>query len=259
MKKMTITFLGTGTSQGVPIINCTCNVCQSRDLKNKRLRSSVTIQTDSTIILIDTTPDLRQQLLRDPIPRIDAILYTHAHADHVYGIDDIRRFNIIQEDRIHAFGTERTINRLKHIFGYAFQTDSINYGLPNLEANVLNGDLCIKDLQIIPIPLKHGNSEVLGFRIGGFAYCTDVNYIPPNSYRLLKNLDVLVLDALREIKHPTHFSLEEALSEAKKIDAAKTYFIHMSHDIEHESHSTKLPENIYFSYDGLRLDLTLEV
>jgi phosphoribosyl 1,2-cyclic phosphate phosphodiesterase len=250
----TVTFLGTGTSQGIPLINCTCRVCLSDNPKNKRLRSSITIETPSAILLIDTTPDLRQQLLRNPVPRIDAILYTHAHADHIYGMDDIRRFNFIQKKEIPAYANQKTLRRLNQVFGYAFKSENMKYGFPMLEAHEVTGPFFVNGTEILPVPLMHGENPVLGFRIGNFAYCTDVNRIPDDGYEILKGIDVLVLDALREISHPTHYSLDEAISEAQKIGNQETYFIHMSHEIDHDRHGKKQPGNMHFAYDGLQLE-----
>ena len=255
MSGLKITFLGTGTSQGVPLINCDCAVCTSTDSRNKRLRTSITITNGDTFILIDTTPDMRQQLLRHPVPRIDAVLFTHAHADHIYGIDDLRRFNILQRKRIPVYGIKETLDRLRGLFEYAFGEGRLNLGVPNLQANEIDGKFSVNELNIEPIRLLHGRQVVLGFRIGDFAYCTDVSQIPENSYPKLEGLKILVLDALREEEHPTHFSLDEAISEAEKINAKETYFIHMSHEIDHESHSNKLPDHISFAYDGLTLEL----
>jgi phosphoribosyl 1,2-cyclic phosphate phosphodiesterase len=252
---MKITFLGTGTSQGVPLVNCNCSVCLSDNPKNKRLRTSVSIQSDETTLLIDTTPDLRQQLLKYPIARLTAVLYTHAHADHIYGIDDLRRFNILQKERIPVFADSNTMSRLRHVFDYAFGNGELKYGLPNLEANYIDGHIKINDLEISPIELFHGEQPVLGFRIGDIAYCTDVSSIPSHSYSKLNSLKILILDALRDRRHPTHFSLAEAVQEARKIGAQKTYFVHMSHDIDHDVHEKALPDNIKFAYDGLILEL----
>jgi len=252
---MKITFLGTGTSQGVPIINCACPVCLSPDPRNKRLRTSISIESENTSLLIDTTPDLRQQLLRNPINRLDAVLFTHAHADHIYGIDDLRRFNQIQKKRIPVYAEEGTLKRLTTIFDYAFGNGQLRLGLPNLEAIKIDDPFFINDLNIIPIKLFHGDQQILGFRIGNLAYCTDVSYIPEESYGLLKDLDVLVLDALRENYHPTHFSVAQALEEVEKIKPEQTYLIHMSHKIDHDGRGELLPENVQFSYDGLILNL----
>jgi phosphoribosyl 1,2-cyclic phosphate phosphodiesterase len=252
---MIITFLGTGTSQGIPLINCACSVCTSEDPRNKRLRTSISVQTGDTTILIDTTPDLRQQLLMNPISKLTAVLYTHCHADHIYGLDDVRRFNILQKERIPAYADEDTMRRLLLVFDYAFGNGKLNYGVPNLSANYISDSFTIHDLSVIPIELFHGDLPILGFRIGDFAYCTDVSRIPQESYKKLENLKVLILDALRIREHPTHFSLAEAVEEAKKISAQETYFVHMSHNINHEEHQKSLPESIYFAYDGLKLKL----
>jgi len=253
--KLKITFLGTGTSQGIPLINCDCPVCISDDPKNKRLRTSITIQNGQTTILVDTTPDLRQQLLRNPVKKIDAVLFTHSHADHIFGIDDLRRFNFIYKKRLEVFANEETLNRLNYLFDYAFGDGELLPGLPNLHANRIKGKFKINNLKIEPLDLFHGGQSVLGFRIERFAYCTDVNKIPEKTFPNLKNLDILVLDALRETPHPTHFSLEEAIEQAEKIGAKITYFIHMSHKIDHNKHSANLPENMYFAFDGLQIEV----
>ncbi len=250
-QKLTITFLGTGTSQGIPVINCDCGVCRSSNPHNKRLRTSITVRSELCHILVDTTTDLRQQLLRNPIRQLDAVLYTHAHADHICGIDDLRPFNFIAKKKIPVYGNKATLQRLTQVFDYAFATGELNPGVPNLEANEINNVIRIKDLEIIPLELWHGPSIVLGYRINNFAYCTDVNKIPDNTFKLMTGLDVLVLDALRPWPHPTHFSLDEAISIAKTIGAKKTYFVHMSHDIDQAVLGPELPEEMYFAYDGL--------
>lgn len=252
---MRVTFIGTGTSQGVPVINCRCAVCRSDDPHNNRLRTSITIQTDQTTLLVDTTTDLRQQLLRYPVSAIDAVLFTHAHADHFCGIDDLRAFNFIMNKRIPAYGSQETLDRLTDIFAYAFGNGQLISGLPNLEACVVAEEFTVNELNILPLELYHGNSRVFGYRIGNFAYCTDVSTIPDHTLAQLNDLDVLVLDALRHKPHPTHFTLDEAVAASEKIAAQKTYLIHMSHSIDHEKDSKLLPDNIYFSFDGLTLDI----
>lgn len=250
-----ITFLGTGTSQGIPIINCSCHVCTSNDPYNKRLRTSISVQTENTHLLIDTTPDFRTQLLRNPLPRLDGVIFTHAHADHIYGIDDLRRYNQLQKNRIPVYAGHSTLSRLKTLFDYAFGNGTLRPGLPNLSGIEIDGPFYLNDLLISPIKLIHGEQEIYGYRIGNVAYCTDVNKIPEESYPLLENLDILILDALRETPHPTHFSVDEAIAEAKKISAKKTFFVHMSHKIEHQSRQATLPAGMNFAYDGLVLSV----
>jgi phosphoribosyl 1,2-cyclic phosphate phosphodiesterase len=249
--RIKITFLGTGTSQGVPIINCSCPVCASEDPRNTRLRTSISIQTDKTAFIIDTTPDLRQQLLRNPLSKLDAVLYTHAHADHIYGIDDLRRFNQLQKMRIPVYAGQSTLSRLMTIFDYAFGNGELKLGLPNLEGIEIEGPFDFNGVIINPIKLYHGKQEILGYRIGKMAYCTDVSKIPEESYSLLEDLDVLILGALRETSHPTHFSVDEAVDEAHKIKAKQTYFVHMSHKIDHQSRQATLPQGVNFAYDGM--------
>jgi phosphoribosyl 1,2-cyclic phosphate phosphodiesterase len=254
--RLKITFLGTGTSQGVPIINCHCPVCMSEDPRNKRLRTSISILTDHSALIIDTTPDLRQQLLKNPLSYLDGVLYTHAHADHIYGIDDLRRFNQLYNKRLPVYAAPKTLSRLTKIFDYAFGTGELNPGLPNLEGIEITGPFSINDALIQPIKLLHGRQEILGYRIGNVAYCTDVSCIPEESYSLLDNLEVLILGALRENSHPNHFSVDEAVAEALKIKAKQTYFIHMSHKIDHQSRQDALPPGMKFAYDGLILEAT---
>lgn len=252
---MRVTFLGSGTSGGVPVVNCDCSVCRSLHPKNKRLRSSVLLEINDLHILVDTSPDLRQQLLRTPVPRIDAVLYTHAHADHIFGLDELRRFNWLQKERIPAYAHTDAADKILEVFDYAFGEGPLRPGVPNLSMTVVDEPFEVQGVTFQPLPIMHGKQEIYGFRLQDFAYCTDLNHIPETTYPLLEGLDVLVLDALREKPHATHFSLEQAIAEAKKIKARKTYFTHISHILDHEVHGQTLPANCAFAYDGLVLEL----
>lgn len=254
-KTLKITFIGTGTSLGVPEIGCSCDVCTSPDTKNFRFRPSIFIECGNTSFIIDTTPDLRMQAIKFNINKIDAILYTHNHADHVFGLDDIRRYNHMQQKSIPCYGSEKTIEWIKRTFSYILEADKYKFFLPQVDFNVINGRFAVNGCEIIPINLMHSEMPVLGYRIGGCAYLTDCNKIPDESRVLLKKLDVLILDALRWRPHVAHFTLSEAIEEAEKIGAKKTYFTHISHDLDHRKTNEQLPENMELAYDGLVIEL----
>lgn len=252
---MKITLLGTGTSHGVPMIGCDCEVCCSSDPHDQRMRTSAVISFDGRSILIDTSPELRLQALRFNVRQVDAIFYTHAHADHIAGLDDVRRWNWMQQQIISAYGNLDTIQRLKKMFGYA-QADPDNLLLfrPCLDFEVVDGPFELFGKQVIPIELMHGVEAILGYRLDSFAYCTDVSAIPELSWPLLEGVEVLVLDALRHREHPTHFSVPEALAAASRIGARQTYLTHIAHDLAHAATNASLPPEVQLAYDGLVIE-----
>ena len=253
---MRVTFLGTGTSTGVPVVGCRCPVCTSVDTRNHRLRQSVAIEAEGKHFLIDTTPDLRLQLLRHPIPRLDFILYTHSHSDHLMGLDDIRPFNFRQHETIHAFASGPTTKAIRRAFGYIWDESQIGGGKPQLDLIEIDEPFVHEGIAITPLPVIHGDWTILGFRIGGFAYITDTNGIPPASMRLLEGIDILALDGLRPgPHHPTHFTIAEAMTCAKEIGARETWLIHLAHEVDHEEVEAMLPDGVRLAYDGLVLDL----
>lgn len=251
---MQITVLGSGTSSGVPTIGCECAVCHSNNPKNKRLRSSCFIQTDSGInLLIDTSPDLRAQALQNNIKKISAVLYTHIHADHVHGIDDLRMYNAISQSPLPIYGNAETIHHLTTHFSYVFRPPSSYPSLiPTLIPHVVEDDFQVGAEKIIPIACEHGKKYITqNYRVGNVAWLTDTSGISETSLQKLQGIEVVFLDALRFTPHPTHFSLDEALATLKKINAKKSYLIHLTHDYDHDEFNKTLPENIELAYDGL--------
>jgi phosphoribosyl 1,2-cyclic phosphate phosphodiesterase len=251
-----ITFLGTGTSMGVPMIGCACDVCRSTDPRDTRSRPSILVRMASgASILVDTSSDLRAQALRLGFTRIDAVLYTHSHADHILGLDELRRFNTLQKGPIPLFGDQRTMTDLRRIFDYAFQAprEPGHEYLPQLVPFILDGPICVAGTEVRPVPVTHGARTIFGFRFGRFAYLTDCCAIPDASWPLLEGLDVVVLDALRVRPHSSHFSLDQAVAAATRIGAGRTFFTHMSHDLGHAGTCARLPEGMALAHDGLTL------
>jgi phosphoribosyl 1,2-cyclic phosphate phosphodiesterase len=250
-----VVFLGTGTSHGVPMIGCDCDVCRSTDARDKRTRPSIYLEMDDDVrVLVDTTPDLRAQALRHDIRRLDAILFTHAHADHVMGLDEVRRFNMLSKAPIPAYSNQATLADLRRTFGYAFDsTAPKGGGVPELRLWPIEGPFCLGRQEVVPVPVVHGPWKVLGFRVGRLAYLTDCNAIPDASLALLGGLHTLVLDALRRRPHPTHFTLDQAVAMARRIGAEQTYFTHIAHDLGHAATCASLPAGMALAYDGLTL------
>lgn len=252
---MKVTVLGSGTSTGVPVVTCDCAVCRSDDPRDRRLRPSVRVEWEGASILIDTATDLRQQVLRFGIDRIDAVLYTHHHADHVLGLDELRLFNWRQRSAIPAFGSAQTLERLKRTFWYVFEKTQEGGGKPSIVLRPVDRPFPLLGRTIVPVPVLHGNLPIEGFRIGDFAYLTDVSGLPDEAFPMLTDLDALILNALRPRPHPSHLSLDEALALAEQIGARRTFFTHLSHEMPHEETSGKLPEGVELAYDGLTLEL----
>jgi phosphoribosyl 1,2-cyclic phosphate phosphodiesterase len=259
-----ITFLGTGTSHGVPMIGCDCTTCRSIDPRDNRLRPSIYVEMGAehgegadAKVLVDAGPDLREQALRRNIRRVDAILFTHGHADHILGLDDVRRFNALMTGPMPCYGDAQTLDDIRTTFHYVFDPATPKGGgLPSLELSLIQGPLTIGGLDVQPIPLWHGRRPILGFRFGRFAYLTDCNRLDDQAWPLLEGLDVVVLDALRVRPHPTHFSLDEAIDTARRIGARDTWFTHMCHDLGHEATCARLPDGMSLAYDGLVLEIT---
>lgn len=252
---MKITLLGTGASQGVPVPMCACRVCASSDPRDKRLRCSALVETNGLSILIDTSIDFRQQTLRANVRRIDAVLLTHHHFDHLFGLDDIRAYSNAQQELINLYTCPESEPEVLARFGYAFdKPDNLKWGLPALKMNVVRQPFKIQDLvEVVPIEVGHGRINIYGWRIGGFAYLTDCKTIPEESYARLKNLDALVIDCLRYDEHPTHACARETLSHIERIQPKRAYLIHMSHDILHAELDAQLPAHVRVGYDMMEI------
>ena len=252
-----VTILGSGTSHGVPMVGCECVVCRSTDPRDTRTRPSLYVQVEGgPSILVDTSTDLRQQALARGVRRVDAILYTHSHADHIMGLDDIRRFNALQGGAIPAYADARTCADLRQTFAYVFDPPrQKGGGVPEVTLTTVEGPFNVGPVGIQPVPLEHGSRPILGFRFGNFAYLTDCSRIPGESWPLIEGLDVLVLDALRHRPHPTHFTVAEALEVVDRVKPRQTYLTHICHDLPHAATNEALPSNVALAYDGLTVEI----
>jgi phosphoribosyl 1,2-cyclic phosphate phosphodiesterase len=257
---MRLTFLGTGTSFGVPQVGCTCAVCRSPDPRDKRTRSGAVLQAEGATILIDTPPELRLQLIAGGVDRIDAVIYTHEHADHVNGIDDLRIFSVRRQRALPIYGPAETLERLQTSFGYIFDDEVLPYegtSKPNLELHVLEPGKPVKvaGVDTLPLAFPHGHLRVFGYRFGNLAYITDVKAISPPERELLRGLDVLVLNALWWRTHPTHLSINEAIETARSLGARRTYLTHLTHETGHAQLEGQLPPGVLPAYDGLTVEI----
>lgn len=251
---MKVVVLGSGTSSGVPTIGCPCAVCHSPDPRDNRTRPSILIEHDGRNIVIDTTPDFRAQVLREHVGHLEAVLFTHAHADHILGFDDIRPFNGIQRARIPVYASQDTLDSLRRIFTYVFDNVNRNTFIPKIDTHDHQGQpFDLFGLHVQPILLLHGGQPIYGYRVGPFAYLTDHSTIPQESMDQLHGLDVLFLDALRYRPHPTHSTVEEALRNIERLQPKRAYFTHICHDLPHAATEATLPGNVRLAYDGLRL------
>lgn len=251
---LTILVLGSGTSVGVPTIGCDCRVCRSPDPRDRRLRPSILVRYNGRCVLVDTTPDFRQQALRAGLDRLDAVLLTHAHADHVMGLDDVRPLNHVMRGPIPVYGSPQTLDAIRRIFEYIFSDSPAESSVPRLELHALDGrPFDLFGLEVTPIRLKHGLGEVYGFRFGAAAYLTDHSEIPEESLALLQGLDVLFLDALRHRPHPTHTTVARALEYIERLRPRRAFLTHICHDLPHEETERSLPPHVRLAYDGLEI------
>ena len=252
---MEVVFMGSGTSMGVPTVGCECRVCSSEDSRNKRTRPSLLVRTNDKSILIDTATDFRAQAIREGLKKVDAVLYTHSHADHILGLDDLRPFNFWQKKHIPCFGNETTLENICAMFRYVFTDPQPGGSIPRIEPRVIGGTFDFDGVTVQPLPILHGKLPILGYRIGALSYITDCSEISEDTYRLLRGTSVLVLGVLRYTAHPTHLNVEQALQIINRIGPDMAYFTHLSHDFDHERADGELPNHVRLAYDGLSIQM----
>lgn len=254
--EISLLILGSGTSTGVPMIGCGCDTCISDDPKDRRTRASALISwlENSAIrnVLVDTSTDLRQQSLNAGLNHIDSVLFTHPHADHIHGIDELRSFNFLQKNSIPCYGSPYTLSRIRTMFDYIFSDEAQLSAIPKITLEPMEGEFRLFGRKIIPLPAKHGNMEIYGYRIGDVAYLTDCNFVPESTIAQMMQLSLLVIGAVQTTRHTTHFNIEQALELSATVGAKKTYITHLNHTIRHNDQNAKLPPNIQLAYDGLR-------
>jgi phosphoribosyl 1,2-cyclic phosphate phosphodiesterase len=255
MSTIQLTVLGSGTSMGVPTLGCHCAVCESADPMDKRTRPSILLQHAGRNVVIDTTPDFRAQAMREHIDRLDAVLYTHAHADHILGLDDIRPFNLKQKGLIPIYGSAETFETIRRQFAYIFDDAPTESSLPGVDLHTIDGPFEVAGMHFVPIPARHGPQPVLGFRFGKAAYLTDFSGVPDSSKALLRGLDDFILDALRYVPHPMHSNVEQSLALVEELKPKRAWFTHICHDLSHAKANASLPANVRLAYDGLKFEV----